>query len=184
MVATREFGDALHIAVHFLAHQRQGTPADLQLPAMSGSQYRDDVIRHLGDFGHQTEHRGTGHLDHPGIADGAHGHRPGATAQEADPAHELRRAERERHEALLGERIDHFDLAAHDIREAIHRIAMSCEEHSRAVVHFCAGSSQGPDVRFCQRRTLHFSQIAADAFHCKLPMVWFSASRRATSRGA
>ncbi len=67
----------------------------LELPAAARGKDRYDDIGHLGDPGHQRQHRLARHSDHPGVFCG-HRHGRGTAIEEGNFTHKLRRGQASR----------------------------------------------------------------------------------------
>ncbi|GJE62298.1 hypothetical protein MPOCJGCO_4431 [Methylobacterium trifolii] len=164
-VAARELCNPPNSPVVILADQHQCAVPRVELSTPPRRENRDDDVRHLGNFGHQPQHLQPRHVNHGGILDRPHGHRPVAAVQKRYFAHELRRPEGRREVTLIRVRIHHFDLARLDIDEPIGRFAGACEERSGRVVPLDPGCSKRRDMRGREGNALHLAEIAADRFH-------------------
>ncbi len=136
---------------------RKRAVAFVELAAAARRKHRDDDVGHLRDLRHQRQHRFARHLDHAGVSNRAHRHRPGAAVQKSDLAHELRRTERGGQMAFVGIGIDHLDLAFLDIDKAIRRFAGPREKRTRRIGRDLARLAQRLNVRCGQRDSLHFA---------------------------
>jgi hypothetical protein len=100
--------------------------------------------------------------------------RPGV--EEADLAHELRRAERAVHQPFARPRIDDLDLSFEDIDEPVHRIARLDHHLACGIAALAPDAMQRGHVAFGQGDARHGFEIFAQCFHDLSP------SRRIATR--